>query len=116
MGASWLHGVSNDNPLAPIIRRLGLSGDDSFLYDHDLQRQKIRDETASDMSVLQGISIVLERNPELRQEGMAYQVLQWYICRMEAWFSVDANLISLKCWDQDEVRTTFTCFFAGKFH
>ncbi|CAN6997279.1 unnamed protein product [Brassica oleracea var. botrytis] len=101
MGASWLHGVSNDNPLAPIIRRLGLSlyhtsGDDSFLYDHDLQR----DETASDMSVLQGISIVLERNPELRQEGMAYQVLQWYICRMEAWFSVDANLISLKCWDQ----------------
>ncbi|WZZ42877.1 hypothetical protein YC2023_039136 [Brassica napus] len=38
-----LHGVSNDNPLAPIIRRLGLSlyhtsGDDSFLYDHDLQR------------------------------------------------------------------------------
>ncbi|KAG2294445.1 hypothetical protein Bca52824_041114 [Brassica carinata] len=42
MGASWLHGVSNDNPLAPIIRRLGLSlyhtsGDDSFLYDHDLQ-------------------------------------------------------------------------------
>ncbi|KAF3542311.1 hypothetical protein DY000_02004554 [Brassica cretica] len=76
MGASWLHGVSNDNPLAPIIRRLGLSlyhtsGDDSFLYDHDLQR----DETASDMSVLQGISIVLERNPELRQEGMAYQVL-----------------------------------------
>ncbi|CAN6811383.1 unnamed protein product [Brassica oleracea] len=80
------------------------------------ETEKIRDETASDMSVLQGISIVLERNPELRQEGMAYQVLQWYICRMEAWFSVDANLISLKCWDQDEVRTTFTCFFAGKFH
>ncbi|KAF8048807.1 hypothetical protein N665_2397s0003 [Sinapis alba] len=137
MGASWLHGVSNDNPLAPIIRRLGLtlyrtSCDDSILYDHDLQSyglydmhgnkipphlvsqvgdafkrileetEKIRDETASDMSVLQGISIVLERNPELRQEGMAYQVLQWYICRMEAWFAVDANLISLKCWDQDE--------------
>lgn len=31
---------------------------------------------------------------------MAYEVLQWYICRMEAWFAVDANLISLKCWDQ----------------
>lgn len=137
MGASWLHGVSNDNPLAPIIRRLGLtlyrtSGDDSILYDHDLESyglydmhgnkippqlvtqvgdafkrilqetEKIRDETASDMSVLQGISIVLDRHPELRQEGIAYQVLQWYICRMEAWFAVDANLISLKCWDQDE--------------
>ncbi|KAJ0242990.1 polyamine oxidase 4 [Hirschfeldia incana] len=137
MGASWLHGVSNDNPLAPIIRRLGLtlyrtSGDDSILYDHDLESyglydmhgnkippqlvtqvgdafkrileetEKIRDETASDMSVLQGISIVLDRHPELRQEGIAYEVLQWYICRMEAWFAVDANLISLKCWDQDE--------------
>uniref|UniRef100_A0A1J3CQT4 Putative polyamine oxidase 4 n=1 Tax=Noccaea caerulescens TaxID=107243 RepID=A0A1J3CQT4_NOCCA len=137
MGASWLHGVSNENPLAPIIRRLGLtlyrtSGDDSILYDHDLESyglydmrgnkvppklvtevgdafkrileetEKIRDETANDMSVLQGISIVLERNPELRLEGMAYEVLQWYICRMEAWFAVDANLISLKCWDQDE--------------
>ncbi|KAL0682579.1 hypothetical protein Bca4012_049426 [Brassica carinata] len=137
MGASWLHGVSNDNPLAPIIRRLGLtlyrtSGDDSILYDHDLESyglydmhgnkippqlvtqvgdafkrileetEKIRDETANDMSVLQGISIVLDRHPELRQEGIAYEVLQWYICRMEAWFAVDANLISLKCWDQDE--------------
>ncbi|VVA94185.1 unnamed protein product [Arabis nemorensis] len=137
MGASWLHGVSDENPLAPIIRRLGLtlyrtSGDDSILYDHDLESyglydmhgnkippqlvtevgdafkrileetEKIRDETANDMSVLQGIAIVLERNPELRQQGMAYEVLQWYICRMEAWFAVDANLISLKCWDQDE--------------
>jgi polyamine oxidase len=42
MGASWLHGVSDENPLAPIIRRLGLtlyrtSGDDSILYDHDLE-------------------------------------------------------------------------------
>ena len=36
-----------------------------FLVDY---RQKIRDETASDMSVLQGISIVLERNPELRYQ------------------------------------------------
>lgn len=42
MGASWLHGVCNENPLAPLIRRLGLtlyrtSGDDSVLYDHDLE-------------------------------------------------------------------------------
>lgn len=38
-----LHGVCNENPLAPLIRGLGLklyrtSGDDSVLYDHDLER------------------------------------------------------------------------------
>lgn len=38
-----LHGVCNENPLAPLIRRLGLtlyrtSGDNSVLYDHDLER------------------------------------------------------------------------------
>ena len=35
-----------------------------------------------------------------RQEGLAQEVLQWYICRMEAWFAVDADMISLKTWDQ----------------
>uniref|UniRef100_A0A0D3ASG7 Amine oxidase domain-containing protein n=1 Tax=Brassica oleracea var. oleracea TaxID=109376 RepID=A0A0D3ASG7_BRAOL len=40
---SRLHGVSNDNPLAPIIRRLGVtlyrtSGEHSILFDHDLER------------------------------------------------------------------------------
>lgn len=40
---SRLHGVCNENPLSPVIRRLGLtmyrtSGDDSILYDHDLER------------------------------------------------------------------------------
>lgn len=38
-----LHGVSKENPLAPVISRLGLplyrtSGDNSVLYDHDLER------------------------------------------------------------------------------
>lgn len=38
-----LHGVCNENPLAPFIRGLGLrlyrtSGDNSVLYDHDLER------------------------------------------------------------------------------
>lgn len=38
-----LHGVCDENPVAPIIRCLGLtlyrtSGDDSVLYDHDLER------------------------------------------------------------------------------
>lgn len=42
-----------------------------------------------------------------RQEGLAYEVLQWYICRMEAWFAVDADMISLKCWDQ--VNEIFMC-------
>ncbi|KAK9194269.1 hypothetical protein WN944_004973 [Citrus x changshan-huyou] len=133
-----LHGVCNENPLAPLIRRLGLtlyrtSGDNSVLYDHDLESyalydmdgnkvekemaikvgeifkrilnetQKVRDENTNDMSVLQAISIVLDRHPELRQEGLAYEVLQWYICRMEAWFAVDADMISLKCWDQEQV-------------
>lgn len=38
-----LHGVGNENPLAPLIGKLGLplyrtSGDNSVLYDHDLER------------------------------------------------------------------------------
>lgn len=138
MGASWLHGVCNENPLAPLIRGLGLtlyrtSGDNSVLYDHDLESyalfdmdgrqvpqqmvievgeafkrilketEKVRDEHSDDMSVLQAISIVLDRHPELRQEGLAHEVLQWYICRMEAWFAVDADMISLKSWDQENV-------------
>ncbi|OVA12075.1 Flavin amine oxidase [Macleaya cordata] len=144
LGASWkvhllcyfrLHGVCNENSLAPLIRCLGLSlyrtsGDNSVLYDHDLESyvlfdmdgnqipqqivievgdifkrilketEKVRDEHGDDMSVLEAISIVLDRNPDLRQEGLAHEVLQWYICRMEAWFAADADMISLKSWDQ----------------
>uniref|UniRef100_A0A6N2N6L9 Amine oxidase domain-containing protein n=1 Tax=Salix viminalis TaxID=40686 RepID=A0A6N2N6L9_SALVM len=108
LGASWLHGVCNENPLAPLIRGLGLklyrtSGDNSVLYDHDLESytlfdkeghkvpqqmvievgdafkrildetEKVRDEHTDDMSVLQAVSIVLDRHPELRQEGLAYE-------------------------------------------
>lgn len=138
MGASWLHGACNENPLAPLIRHLGLplyrtSGDNSVLYDHDLESyalfdmdghqvsqqmvievgdvfkkilnetERVRDEHSNDMSVLQAISIVLDRHPELRQEGLSHEVLQWYICRMEAWFAVDADMISLQTWDQEHV-------------
>lgn len=138
MGASWLHGVCNENPVAPLIRRLGLtlyrtSGDNSVLYDHDLksciifdtngqqvpqnlvsevgekfeiilkETDKVRNENADDMSVRQAISIVLDRHPELRQEGLANEVLQWFICRMEAWFAADVDKISLKSWDQEQV-------------
>ncbi|XP_078448501.1 polyamine oxidase 5-like isoform X4 [Wolffia australiana] len=138
MGASWLHGVCNENSLAPLIRYLGLklyrtSGDDSVLYDHDLesyalfdangvqvpqqlvvevgdtfkrilkQTENVRDEHDGDMSINRAISIVLERNPNLRLEGLSYQVLQWFICRMEAWFAADVDKISLKNWDQEQV-------------
>lgn len=138
MGASWLHGVCNENPLAPLIGRLGLklyrtSGDNSVLYDHDLEScslfstdgqqipqqmvidvgetfmeilketNKVREDHSEDMSVRQAISIVLDSNPHLRQEGLAHEILQWYLCRMEAWFAADADMISLKTWDQEQV-------------
>lgn len=138
LGASWLHGVCKENPLAPLIGRLGLplyrtSGDNSVLYDHDLESyalfdmdgnqvpqelvtkvgeafesilketDKIREELSSDMSILNAFSIVFERKPELRLEGLAHKVLQWYLCRMEGWFAADAETISLKCWDQEEL-------------
>ncbi|XP_047068621.1 polyamine oxidase 5-like [Lolium rigidum] len=140
MGASWLHGVCNENSLAPLIRLLGLrlyrtSGDNSVLYDHDLEsyalfdkdgRQvpqeivtkvgeifeqilketvKVRDENANDMPLVQAISIVLDRNPHLRLEGFQYEVLQWCICRLEAWFATDVDNISLQNWDQEHVLT-----------
>ncbi|KAL1348592.1 probable polyamine oxidase 4 isoform X2 [Arachis hypogaea] len=133
-----LHGVCNENPLAPLIRGLGLtlyrtSGDDSILYDHDLEScmlfntdghqvpqqivmdvgetfkrileetGKVRDEDPDDMSVQQAISVVLNSHPELKQQGLSHEVLQWYICRMEAWFAADADMISLKTWDQEHV-------------
>ncbi|OVA19352.1 Flavin amine oxidase [Macleaya cordata] len=138
MGASWLHGVCKENPLAPLIGRLGLplyrtSGDNSVLYDHDLESyalfdmdgnqvpqelvtkvgevfenilnetEKVREEYKCDMSIMQAFAIVLERRPDLRQEGLAHKVLQWYLCRMEGWFAADADTISLKCWDQEEL-------------
>ncbi|RZS18943.1 hypothetical protein BHM03_00051307 [Ensete ventricosum] len=35
------------------------------------------------------------------QEGVANNVLQWYLCRMEGWFATDSDNISLKNWDQE---------------
>ncbi|XP_042484657.1 polyamine oxidase 2-like isoform X2 [Macadamia integrifolia] len=138
MGASWLHGVCKENPLAPIIGRLGLplyrtSGDNSVLYDHDLESyalfdmdgnqvpqdlvtkvgqafesiltetEKVRAEQSEDMSIRRAFDIVFERRPDLRLEGLSYKVLQWYLCRMEGWFAADADTISLRCWDQEEL-------------
>lgn len=138
LGASWLHGVCKENPLATVIGRLGLplyrtSGDNSVLYDHDLESyalfdmegnqvpqelvsqvgkafesileetNKVREENVEDMSISHAISIVFERRPDLRLEGLPHKVLQWYLCRMEGWFAADADTISLKCWDQEEL-------------
>lgn len=82
------------------------------------------------MSIKQAITVVLDRRPDLRfscvskmsscfflsgteggflicskpltcrQEGLAHEVLEWYICRMEGWFSTDADKISLNSWDK----------------
>ncbi|KAH0889878.1 hypothetical protein HID58_052307 [Brassica napus] len=141
LGASCihrLHGVCKENPLAPVIGRLGLplyrtSGDNSVLYDHDLESyalfdmdgnqvpqelvrevgvtfkqileevKKVRDEEDADMSISQAFSIVFSRKPELKLEGLAHNVLQWYLCRMEGWFAADADTISVQCWDQEEL-------------
>ncbi|GAV59997.1 LOW QUALITY PROTEIN: Amino_oxidase domain-containing protein, partial [Cephalotus follicularis] len=150
LGASWLHGVCKENPLASLIGRLGLplyrtSGDNSVLYDHDLESyalfdtdgnqvsqelvtvgetfasilreaclsfsifwflalgillsDKVREEHSEDMSIAHAFSIVFERSPDLRLEGLSHKVLQWYLCRMEGWFAADADSISLKGWD-----------------
>ncbi|KAI4305983.1 hypothetical protein L6164_029304 [Bauhinia variegata] len=139
LGASWLHGVCKENPLAPVIGKLGLplyrtSWDNSVLYDHDLESyalfdtdgnqvpqelvtkvgeqfeivlkeaNKVRQEFSEDMSISRALSIVFERRPDLRLEGLAHKVLQWYLCRMEGWFAADADTISLKSWDQNMTR------------
>lgn len=138
LGASWLHGVCDENPLAHVIGRLGLplyrtSGDNSVLYDHDLESyalfdmngnkvpqelvsnvgvtfesilketEKIREEFSEDISMKRAISLVFERRPDLRMDGLGNKVLQWYLCRMEGWFAADADTISLKCWDKEEL-------------
>ncbi|XP_031105531.1 polyamine oxidase 2-like isoform X1 [Ipomoea triloba] len=136
LGASWLHGVCDENPLASVIGRLGLplyrtSGDNSVLYDHDLESyalfdmdgnqvpqelvseigvtfeeilketDKLRQEFTEDMSIQRAVSMVFERRPDFRMDGLRHKVLQWYLCRMEGWFAADADTISLKSWDQE---------------
>ncbi|XP_051132362.1 probable polyamine oxidase 4 isoform X6 [Andrographis paniculata] len=59
------------------------------------EMDKVRNEQSNDISVKEAISIVMDRNQNLRQKGVLYEVLQWYICRMEAWFVADAEDILL---------------------
>ncbi|XP_073107721.1 polyamine oxidase 3 [Elaeis guineensis] len=131
MGASWLHGICVENPLAPLIARLGLplyrtSDDNSVLLDHDFESyalfdtdghqiprdlvqkisevferilkeaKKLRQEYDQDMSLAEAIEIILKRCPDLRQEGLAGKVFQWFLCRVEGWFAADADNISMK--------------------
>jgi len=138
MGASWLHGASQRNPLAPLIGRLRLplyrtSGDNSVLFDHDLESytlfdmdgckvpqelvtevgeifkilleesKKVLEECEEDISLLNSFTIVWERRPDLRLNGLAYQVLQWYMCRMEGWFATDIDSISARNWTEEEL-------------
>ncbi|KAK1385993.1 hypothetical protein POM88_023728 [Heracleum sosnowskyi] len=64
---------------------------------------QVRAENNEDMSVSRAISVVFERRPDLRLDGLPHKVLQWYLCGMEGWFTADADIISLKCWDQEEL-------------
>ncbi|KAL6987591.1 non-specific polyamine oxidase [Sarracenia purpurea var. burkii] len=72
--ALWLHGVYKENPLAPLIGRLGLP-----LYQYVLLFYA---------NVQCTLKEVIERKPELRMKG---------------WFAADADSILLKCWDQEEL-------------
>ncbi|CAA6671771.1 unnamed protein product [Spirodela intermedia] len=141
MGASWLHGVCKENPLAPVIGRMGLplyrtSGDNSVLFDHDLESyalfdidgnqvphqlatkvgevfetilketEKLRQGPDEDMSIKQRLQLSstgVQTSGSAVQEGLAHEVLEWYICRMEGWFSTDADKISLNSWDKEEL-------------
>ncbi|KAK9093350.1 hypothetical protein Syun_028261 [Stephania yunnanensis] len=71
-----------------------------FYWDSHMGTDKLREECIEDMSIQQAFGIVLDRRPDLRQEGLAHKVLQWYLCRMEGWFAADSDTISLKGWDQ----------------
>ncbi|KAL2629892.1 hypothetical protein R1flu_014578 [Riccia fluitans] len=67
------------------------------------ETKKVREEVPTDISVMKALELVLERRPELRQEGLRHEVLQWYLCRMERWFATDADNISVQSWDEEEV-------------
>ncbi|KAH9624336.1 hypothetical protein KSS87_006701 [Heliosperma pusillum] len=117
LGASWLHGVCDENPLAPLIGRLGLplyrtSGDNSVLYDHDLESYALYDtdgnQVPQELVTKVGLAFedalqeaIRESKGGIQLEGLAHKVLQWYLCRMEGWFAADAETISLKNWDQE---------------
>ena len=48
--------------------------------------------------------------PPLRLNGLAYKVLQWYMCRMKGWFATEIDNISTISWN--EVRGHFVISFS----
>ncbi|KAL9672892.1 hypothetical protein QQ045_029145 [Rhodiola kirilowii] len=93
MGASWLHGVCNENPLAPLIRSLGLplyrtSGDNSVLYDHDLESYALFD--ASGHQVPQQIVSDVSETFKRILEEVQYLVSHW---------GTDPNSMGCYCYD-----------------
>ncbi|KAK2978032.1 hypothetical protein RJ640_028714 [Escallonia rubra] len=79
LGASWLHGVCKENPLAHVIGRLGLplyrtSGDNSVLYDHDLESYALFDMDGKQVpqelvtKVGEEFESILEETNKIRQE------------------------------------------------
>ncbi|CAM6083218.1 unnamed protein product [Calypogeia fissa] len=67
------------------------------------ETKRVREEIGADMSIKKAFSMVLDRRPDLRQEGLRYKVLQWYLCRMEGWFAADVDHISAQSWDEEEL-------------
>lgn len=79
LGASWLHGVCKENPLAPLIGKLGLplyrtSEDNSVLYDHDLESYALFDMDGNQVPLDLVIKVdkifkmILEETDNVRQE------------------------------------------------
>ncbi|XP_008784889.2 polyamine oxidase 3 [Phoenix dactylifera] len=79
MGASWLHGVCKENPLAPLVGRLGLplyrtSDDNTVLLDHDFESYALFDTDGHQIprELVQKVSQVsvrmLKETEKLRQE------------------------------------------------
>ncbi|KAH7351906.1 hypothetical protein KP509_19G019600 [Ceratopteris richardii] len=66
------------------------------------EAKKLRHVYKNDTSLFKAFSRVLEKREDLRLDGPAQQVLEWYICRMEGWFAADASKISLLSYDQEE--------------
>ncbi|KAF3614967.1 hypothetical protein FXO37_35713 [Capsicum annuum] len=91
-----LHGVCDENLLAPLIR-----------WHPEL---RYADKNASHficyrlLFVESGYTCTFILNYLCcRQEGLSHEVLQWYICRMESWFTAYVDTISLKTLDQASV-------------
>eukprot|EP00270_Netrium_digitus_P011676 TRINITY_DN3727_c0_g2_i2.p1 TRINITY_DN3727_c0_g2~~TRINITY_DN3727_c0_g2_i2.p1 ORF type:complete len:394 (-),score=126.09 TRINITY_DN3727_c0_g2_i2:72-1253(-) len=67
------------------------------------ETRKLRDELREDMNMREALAVVMNKCPHLRLSGAAYEVMQWYICRMEGWFATDLSNLSLLHWDKEDL-------------